>query len=52
MGRSKDFSPFDIEMMVDDAEMMKDDLATLIASLGSVVEYQYRSWKWLCNIAG
>jgi hypothetical protein len=24
MGRSKDFSPFDIEMMKDDAEMMVD----------------------------
>ena len=25
MGRSDDFSPFDIEMMKDDAEMMIDD---------------------------
>jgi hypothetical protein len=52
MGRSKHFSPFDIEMMIDDAEMMADDAAALIDGLGSVAEYQYRSWIPLCNTVG
>ena len=52
MGRSKHFSPFDIEMIKDDAEMMVDDAAAIIGGLGSVAEYQFRSWKRLCNTVG
>ena len=33
MGRSKNFSPFAIEMMKDDAEMMADDHRRCIRSL-------------------
>ena len=42
MGRSDDFSPFDIEMMKDDTEMMIDDGALFIDGQGSAVKYQYR----------
>ena len=51
MWRSKHFSPFDIEMMKDDAELMVDDAATIKDGLGSAVKYQFRSWKRLCNTA-
>lgn len=47
----KHFSPFDIEMIKDDAEMMVDDAAAIIGGSGSVAEYQFRSWKRLCNTA-
>ena len=51
MGRSSHFSPFDIKMMKDDAEMMVDDAAAIIGGLGSVAEYQFRSWIRLYNTA-
>ena len=34
MGRSKHFSPFDIEMMIDDAEMIQDVHLRWIFSFG------------------
>ena len=52
MGRSDDFSPFDMQLMKDDAEMMIDDGALLIDGQGSAVKYQYRFWKRRCNTAG
>ena len=37
MGRSNDFSPFDIEMLKDDAEMFKDVHRRWILAFGCVI---------------
>ena len=43
MGRSKNFSPFDIEMIKDDAEMMVDD-AEMMVDDAEMMKDVHRRW--------